>query len=96
MNTYLLSIYFLFIAALSQAAIGALAFKFSLQRDLPAARWRMWVAFSIGALLLALHHGNTLHLAAKSGLYDFQQAVLALLAGLATSYVVWQLRPPKP
>ena len=40
MNTYLLSLYFLFIAALSQALIGGLALKSSLQRDLPRERWR--------------------------------------------------------
>lgn len=92
MNTYLLSLYFLFIAALSQALIGGFALKSSLQRDLPRERWRLWVALSIGTLLLALHHSYTLNLALQTGLYDFRQATLVMLARLATSFVVWQLR----
>jgi hypothetical protein len=92
MNTYLLSIYFLFTAALCQSLIGGFALKSSLQRDLPSDRRRMWIAFSIGALLLALHHSYTLHLAAKSGLYDFRQATLSLLCGFASAYAIWQLR----
>lgn len=92
MNTYLLSLYFLFVAALSQALIGGFALKSSLQRDLPRERWRLWVALSIGTLLLALHHSYTLNLALQTGLYDFRQAMLVMLAGLATSFAVWQLR----
>jgi hypothetical protein len=92
MNTYLLSLYFLFVAALSQALIGGFALKSSLQSDLPRERWRLWVALSIGTLLLALHHSYTLNLALQTGLYDFRQAALVMLAGLATSFAVWQLR----
>ena len=92
MNTYQLSLYFLFVAALSQATIGGFALKFSLQRDLPSERWRLWVALSVGTLLLALHHSYTLNLALQTGLYDFRQATLVMLAGLATSYAVWLLR----
>lgn len=96
MNSYQLSLYFLFVAALSQALTGGLALKASLQRDLPGERWRLWVALSIGTLLLALHHSYTLNLALQTGLYDFRQATLVMLAGLATSYAVWQLRRLKP
>jgi hypothetical protein len=95
MNAYLLSVYFLLIAALSQALIGGFALKFSLQRNLPTRQWRMWVAFGVGTLLLALHHSYTLNLALQTGLYDFRQAILVMLAALATSFAVWQLRPPK-
>jgi hypothetical protein len=96
MNTYQLSLYFLFVAALSQALIGGFALKSSLQRDLPSERWRLWFALSIGTLLLALHHSYTLNLALQTGLYDFRQATLVMLAGLATSFAVWQLRRLKP
>jgi len=92
MNTYYLSLYFLVIASLCQAMIGGLTLKSSLQRKLPTDRRRMWAAFSLGALLLALHHSYTLNLAAQTGLYDFSQATLALLGGLATTFAVWQLR----
>ncbi|AXS81291.1 hypothetical protein [Dechloromonas sp. HYN0024] len=96
MNTYLLSIVLLFAAALCQTLIGGFALKWSLQQQLPGNRRRMWIAFSIGALLLALHHSNTLSLAAKTGLYDFSQAVLALLGGLATAFAVYLLSCQKP
>jgi hypothetical protein len=56
----------------------------------------MWAAFSIGALLLALHHSYSLNLAAQTGLYDFREATLALLSGLATGVAVWQLRRLQP
>jgi hypothetical protein len=92
MNTYYLTLYFLFTAALCHALIGGLTLKSSLQRNLPTGRRRMWAAFSIGALLLALHHSYTLNLAAQTGLYDFRQATLAMLGGLATTFAVWQLR----
>lgn len=92
MNTYFLSIYFLFAAALCHALIGGFTLKSALQRGLSSQRRRMWAAFSIGALLLALHHGYTLNLAAQTGLYDFRQATLAMLGGLATTFAVWQLR----
>jgi len=96
MNTYYLSLYFLVIASLCQAMIGGLTLKSSLQRKLPTDRRRMWAAFSLGALFLALHHSYTLNLAAQTGLYDFSQALLALLGGLATTFAVWQLRRLKP
>ncbi|MBS1144720.1 MAG: hypothetical protein H6R14_2126 [Proteobacteria bacterium] len=92
MNTYLLSIYFLFIAALSQALLGGYALKCSLQRNQTTDRRRMWAALSIGTLLLALHHSHTLRLASQTGLYDFQQATLVMLAGLASCLAIWLLR----
>ena len=92
MNSYLLTIYFLLTAAVCQALIGAFALKSSMKRGLPTDRRRMWAAFSIGALLLALHHGYTLNLAAQTGLYDFRQATLAMLGALATTFAIWQIR----
>lgn len=96
MNTYLLSIGFLFIAAFCQALIGGFAVKYSLQRSLPSQHRRMWTAFSLGALLLALHHGHMLSLATKTGLYDFSQATLAMLGGLVTGFAVWLLSRQTP
>jgi hypothetical protein len=96
MNTYYLSLYFLVIASLCQALVGGLTLMSTLQRKLPIDRRRMWAAFSIGALLLALHHSYSLNLAAQTGLYDFREATLALLSGLATGVAVWQLRRLQP
>ena len=96
MNSYLLSLFCLFLATLANLLVGGFALKFSLQRDLPTERWRMWIAFSIGTLFLALHHGRTLHLAAQTGLYDFRQAIVAMLGGLAIAYAMRQLRRLQP
>jgi hypothetical protein len=92
MSTYTLSLYFLATAAICQALIGGFALKSTLQRDQPSNRRRMWAAFSIGALLLALNNSYTLNLAAQTGLYDFRQATLLMLGGLATAVALWLLR----
>lgn len=92
MNAYLLSIYFLFAAAACQSLTGALALKSWLAPEQSSARRHMWLAFSLGATLLALHHGYTLSLAAQTGLYDFRQATLAMLSGLFSLFAIIQLR----
>ena len=92
MNPYLFSIYFLFAAAACQALAAALALQSWLARGQTSARRRMWAAFSLGAMLLTLHHGYTLSLAAQTGLYDFRQATLAMLSGMLTAFAIAQLR----
>jgi len=92
MNPYLFSIYFLYAAAACQALAGTLAVLSWLARGQSGARRRMWLAFSLGAVLLAVHHGYTLSLAAQTGLYDFRQATLAMLSGLLTVFAIVQLR----
>ncbi len=94
MSPYLLSIYFLFVAALSHALAGVLALQSWALPGQTKPRRRMWLAFSLGTMLLALHHGDTLSLAAQTGLYDFRQATLAMLAGLLNVYAILQLRRP--
>ena len=92
MNPYLFSILFLFTAAVCQALAAALAAQACFRRDQIGARRLMWAAFSLGATLLAVHHGYTLSLAAQTGLYDFRQATLAMLSGLLTAFAIAQLR----
>ena len=92
MNAYLLSICFLFAAAACQALAGALALQSWLGREQPGTRRRMWLAFSLASTLLAVHHGYTLSLAAQTGLYDFRQAILAMLSGLLSVFAITQLR----
>jgi len=94
MNPYHLSIYFLFAAAASQALAAALAIQSWLARGQTGARRRMWLTFSLGALLLAVHHGYALNLATHTGLYDFRQATLAMLSGVLTVFAIVQLRRP--
>ena len=92
MNHYILTLYLLFAALLCQALISGLALNCCLQRDQPAGRRVMWLAFSSGALLLALNHGSALDLAVETGIYDFRQAALAMFGGLLTAFAVWQLK----
>ena len=94
MSPYLLSIYFLFVATLSQTLAGVLALQSWGLPDQSKHRRRMWLAFSLGAGVLALHHGYTLSLAAQTGLYDFRQAALAMMAGLLNTYAIVLLRRP--
>ena len=46
----------------------------------------------IGSLLLALHHGYTVELALRTGLYDMRQAVLAALTAILFALGVNELR----
>lgn len=92
MNPYLLSLVFLFVGLLSQVTVSALAIDAWLQCEQPASRRRMWLAISLAALVLALHNGYALELAARTGLFDFRQSLLALLAGLLSAYALRQLR----
>jgi membrane protease YdiL (CAAX protease family) len=58
---------------------------------LPAAR-HGWLALAIAALLFSLHHGYSLELALRTGLYDLRQALISALAALLLAYAVNQFR----
>jgi len=88
MNPYALTLFFLAAALLAQAIASGLACEMMLRRDLSAGERRPWAGLAIGALLLGLHHGYTLELALRTGLYDLRQAVLAGLAALLTTLAV--------
>ena len=82
MNAFNLTLISLIGALLAQSIVAVLALELYLRKDLPGSVCRTWLAMAIGALLLALHHGYTLELALRTGLYDMRQAVLAALIAM--------------
>ena len=79
MNDYLQCLLALFVALSAQAVVAGLGAKVCLRRGLPLSRRLAWVALAVAGLLLALHHGYTLELATRTGLYDLPRAMLAAL-----------------
>jgi hypothetical protein len=92
MNAFNLTLISLIGALLAQSIVAVLALALYLRKDLPGPVCRTWLAMAIGALLLALHHGYTLELALRTGLYDFRQALLAGLVGLFFALGVYGLK----
>lgn len=82
MNAYQLSLLALIVGLLGQAVASGIAIECFFHRKLAASTRRLWFALAVGALFLGLHHGYSIELALKTGLYDFRQALLAGAAGL--------------
>lgn len=82
MNHYVLTLWSLAFALLAQSLATGLSIELYLRKDLASGLRRSWLAVAIGSLLLAMHHGYTLELALRTGLYDMRQAVLAGLIAL--------------
>ncbi|KAB2927541.1 MAG: hypothetical protein F9K30_03660 [Dechloromonas sp.] len=92
MNSYEMTLWALAAALVCQAFAAGLALESYLWRGQPAARRRTWLVLACGALLLALHHGYTLELALRTGLYDMRQAILGGLAGACFALGTYALR----
>jgi hypothetical protein len=82
MNPYDLTLWSLIVALITQSLATGLGIELYLRKDLNSGLRRSWLAIAIGSLLLALHHGYTLELALRTGLYDMRQAVLAGLIAI--------------
>ena len=92
MSAYSLSVWSLIGALLTQSIAAGLAIELYLRNDLPRTLRRTWLALAIASLLLALHHGYTLELAMRTGLYDMRQAVLVALVGIFFALGIYGLR----
>jgi hypothetical protein len=92
MNSYTLTLAFLFVALLCQVLISGTSVECWLRRELPRRQRNTWLSLSLASLLFALHHGYALELAVRTGLYDFRQATLTMLAGLLAAYAIHQFR----
>ncbi len=92
MNAYALALWASFAALILQTFAAGMGIECYLLRGLPRGRRRLWLTLAGGSLLLALHHGYTLELALRTGLYDLRQAVLAAAAGLCFAYAAVALR----
>ncbi len=88
MSLYAFSLLALVVALAGQSLAAGVAFERALGRPLHLG----WLALALAAMLLALHHGYTLELALRAGLYDLRQAVLAALAAALSGGGVLLLR----
>jgi len=86
MNPYTLAVVAMLLAAVAQTSATWLAVELFLVKGLPSGQRRSWLTIAIGAALLALHHGYTLELALRTGLYDLRQALLA--AGISILFAL--------
>lgn len=82
MNPYTLTLWSLALALVAQSLVAGLSIELFLRRDQAAGLRRAWLAIAIGSLLLALHHGYTIELALRTGLYDMRQGVLVGLTSI--------------
>lgn len=92
MNPYILTLWSLATALTAQSLAAGLSIELYLRQELASGQRRSWLAVATGSLLLALHHGYTLELALRTGLYDMRQAVLAGLIALLFALGVFGLR----
>ncbi len=92
MDAYTLNLVFLFVALLCQVLISGTSVECWLRRDLPRQQRFTWLALSLAGLLFALHNGYALELAVRTGLYDFRQATLSMLASLLAAFAVHRFR----
>lgn len=92
MNAYTLTLFTLSGAMIIQIFVLALAIEGYLRNTLDRGlRWS-WLAIAVGSMPLALHHGYTLELALRTGLYDTRQAVLMALASLFFALGIYGFR----
>ncbi len=88
MNEYAISLLALGIALVGQSVASGLAFERLFHRSPDTAKRKLWLAVAIASLLLGMHHGHTIELALKTGIYDFRQALLAGGSGLLYAYAI--------
>ena len=82
MSAYSLALGFWLGALIAQLLVCRLSLEVALRRQAPTRARRLGVAFATASLLLALAHGHALELALHTGIFDFRQSLLSLLAAL--------------
>lgn len=92
MNPFALTLVALIAAIIAHALVSGLAVELFWRKPQPAWTRRAWLAVATASMLLALHHGYTLELAARTGMYDMRQAVLGGLAGILFALGIYGLR----
>lgn len=92
MTPYLSTLLALLGALLGQALAAGLAFELALRRQQTGSERAIWFALFLSSMLLALHHGYTLELALRTGLFDLRQAVLSVLASSLFALGLYGLR----
>ena len=92
MNPYTLTLWSLAVALIAQSLVAGLSIELFLRPSRAAGLRRAWLAIAVGSLLLALHHGYTIELALRTGLYDMRQAVLAGLTSIFLALGFYSIR----
>jgi membrane protease YdiL (CAAX protease family) len=92
MNDYSQSLLALLLAFGAQSLVAGLATEVFLRKEIASSARHGWLALAIAALLFSLHHGYSLELALRTGLYDLRQALISALAALLLAYAVNQFR----
>lgn len=92
MNEYSQSLLALLAAFCAQSLVAGLATEVFLRRELANSARHGWLALAVGALLFTLHHGYSLELALRTGLYDLRQAMISGIAAVLLAYAVNQFR----
>lgn len=92
MNPYVLSLWSLALALVAQSVAAGLSVDLFMRPGQRRGTRRAWLAVALCALLLAVHHGYTIELAVRTGLYDLRQAVLAALIAIFFALGVYGLK----
>lgn len=92
MSPFSLSLWSLIAALIAHTLATCLAIEFNWRKEIAAWTRRSWLVIATASMLLALHHGYTLELALRTGIYDLRQAVLAGLGGILFALGVYGLR----
>ena len=79
MNDYSQCLLALLLAFAAQSLVAGLATEVFLRKEIASSARHGWLALVIAALLFSLHHGYSLELALRTGLYDLRQALLGSL-----------------
>lgn len=90
MNPYLVALLALFVAFLAQLAATRLLVERYFRQPKESGRDK-WLLLAGGMLLPAIAHFFSLHLALVTGMYDFRQALLAVLSGLLCGFGCYRL-----
>ncbi len=92
MNDYSQSLLALLLAFAAQSLVAGLATEVFLRKEIASSARHGWLALAIAALLFTLHHGYSLELALRTGLYDLRQAMISGIAAVLLAYAVNQFR----
>jgi hypothetical protein len=83
-------------ALVAQAIAAGLCAELVSRPAQPRSEQAIWLALAVAALLAALHHGYTLELALRTGIFDLRRALLSALSSLLVAAAVWGFRRRSP
>lgn len=96
MDPYVATLAALVTALVGQSLAAGWFAEMATHRGQPFGERAVWTAFAVAALLAALHHGYTLELAFRTGLFDLRQAILGALSSVLFAVAARGLRRRLP